>query len=282
MSQAPDSFPFATNMDAESVISDLSRNVLFYPCQISEPYNLDGTFSSLNIQIKECEEDDKLVSLSLDNVFEIEEKSIEHFLTNFYPKVTNNKEHSKERTMFYNHVKNIFCHLGKNVTLQTDYKEMTTNDPTDNVTCSALGMGASTTWHGYPDGRIRGDSYSITDLIYSDDEGDGDSAETCLTAVLNESQGDSACIEAKLHCSPQNFPQLVATNIVASFIEHTLHAELNPAVPTLLINTNHFYISIYDCKSDLLLISNKISFRDEELELIPAGICMIWLTIHHR
>ena len=122
----------------------------------------------------------------------------------------------------------------------------------------------------------------ITDLIYSDDEGDGDSAEMCLTAVLNESQGDSACIEAKLHCSPQNFPQLVATNIVASFIEHTLHAELNPAVPTLLINTNHFYISIYDCKSDLLLISNKISFRDEELELIPAGICMIWLTIHHR
>ena len=73
-------------------------------------------------------------------------------------------------------------------------------------------MGATVTWHGYPDGRVRGDSYSSTDIIYSNDEANGDS-DTCLTA-LNESQGDSACVEAKLHCSPQNFPQLVSTNIV--------------------------------------------------------------------
>ena len=156
-------------------------------------------------------------------------------------------------------------------------KEMVEDDPTENVSCTSLRMGATTTWHGYPDGRVRGDSYSSTDLIYSNDEVDDGDSETCLTA-LNESQGDSACIEAKLHCSPQNFPQLVSTNIVASFIEHTLHAQLNSAVPTLLINTNYFYVSIYDCQSDLLLISNKISFKDKDLELISSGIFMIRLT----
>ena len=155
---------------------------------------MDGTFSSVNVKIKECEDDGKLISISVENVLN-SKKSVEHFLKNIFPKVVNNKEeHVREKAMFYNCVKNIFCHLGKDVILQMDYKEMVEDNPTENVSCTSLRMGATTTWHGYPDGQVRGDSYSSTDLIYSNDEVDDvDSAETCLTA-LNELQGDSAFI----------------------------------------------------------------------------------------
>ena len=85
-------------------------------------------------------------------------------------------------------------------------------------------MGAATTWHGYPDGRVRSHT-SSTNLIYGEDENENENPDTCLTGILNESQGDAACVEAKLHCYPRNFPQLVATNIVSSFIEHSLHKE---------------------------------------------------------
>ena len=105
--------------------------------------------------------------------------------------------------------------------------------------------------------------------------------QTCLTGILNESQGDTACVEAKLHCSPRNFPQLVAMNIVSSFIENSLHKDLNSAVPTLLINNRYFYVSIYNCQTDLLLISNKIALKDEGT-IISEGILMLWITINHR
>ena len=160
--------------------------------------------------------------------------------------------------MFYGHVKNIFRFLGKNVNLHLDYKELIEDDPIENISCSALGMGAATTWHGCPDGRIRGHS-SSTNLIYGEDENENENPNTCLTGILNESQGDTACVEAKLHCSPRNFPQLVATNIVSSFIEHSLHIHS----PTLLINNQWFYVSIYDSRTDLLLLSNKIPFKSE-------------------
>ena len=154
---------------------------------------------------------------------------------------------------------------------------MVKDNPITNVSCLSLEMGAAATWQGYPDGRVRGHSLSSIDVIYGNDEGDPD---TCLTG-LNESQGDTVCVEAKLHCSPQNFTKLVSTNIVSSFIEHSLHKELNSAVPTLLINNQWFYVSIYDSHTDLLLLSNKIPFKSEG-ELVPEGIFMLWLTISHR
>ena len=185
--------------------------------------------------------------------------------------------------MFHSHVKSIFSCLGSNVVLQSEYKKICKDDPnTNNVSCSSLGMGAYHTWHGYPDGRVRGNSQqSSTAIVYSSKDEEDSSlsdTDTCLTGVLNESQGDAACIEAKLHCSPLNFPQLVSTNIVASFVEHNLHKTLNSAVPTILINSHCFYISIYDCCRDLLLISNKIVFKNED-ELVTSGILMLYLTI---
>ena len=54
-------------MDAKSLISTLSEKAHFFSC-------LDGTFSSVNVKIKECEDDGKLISISEENVFELEKK----------------------------------------------------------------------------------------------------------------------------------------------------------------------------------------------------------------
>ena len=58
---------------------------------------------------KECDDNGKLISISVENVFKLEKKNVEHFIKNIFPKVANNKEeHVKEKTMFYNHVKKTF------------------------------------------------------------------------------------------------------------------------------------------------------------------------------
>ena len=58
---------------------------------------------------KECDDNGKLISISVENVFKLEKKNVEHFIKNIFPKVANNKEeHVREKTMFYNHVKKHF------------------------------------------------------------------------------------------------------------------------------------------------------------------------------
>ena len=42
----------------------------------------------------------------------------------------------------------------------------------------------------------------------------------------DEDVEDSDCLTGIFNESPQNFPQLVSANIVASFIEHSLHKKL--------------------------------------------------------
>ena len=273
-------------MMVESLIESLVTKVTFYPCKLATPYNLRGTFFSVSLSIEECQDDDgQLMAIAVGNVFDMEKENVEYFLAKILPNVVHNKDIPiTEKALFHSHVKSIFSCLGSNVVLQSEYKKICKDDPNTNVSCSSLGMGALGTWHGYPDGRVRGNSQqSSTTIVYSSDDEDSSlsDTDTCLTGVLNESQGDSACIEAKLHCSPLNFPQLVSTNIVASFVEHNLHKTLNSAVPTILINSHCFYISIYDCCRDLLLISNKIVFKNED-ELVASGILLLYLTINHR
>ena len=56
------------------------------------------------------------MSISLANIFELEKKNIEHFITNVLLKVVNDEDdHTREKMTFYSHVKNIFCFLGENV-----------------------------------------------------------------------------------------------------------------------------------------------------------------------
>ena len=136
------------------------------------------------------------------------------------------------------------------------------------VSSMHLGMGNYHTWYGTPDARIRG-SVSEVDLLTS-----SESEEDQL--------GNSVCLEAK-KCSVfgNNYSQLISTAVVSSFVEHNNHDHLNSAVPTLLINQHVAYICVYDCVSDILLISDEIIFKAEG-KIVKEAAYLLWLTLNHR
>lgn len=77
--------------------------------------------------------------------------------------------------------------------------------------------------------------------------------------------------------------QLVTTCVTTSFIEHNLNSNLNPAVPTILFNKNSFRICIYDCKEDVLLISEPRLLTGSKYHRLSKSACLIlWIVAHHR
>ena len=74
------------------------------------------------------------------------------------------------------------------------------------------------TWRGSPDGQIRGIVMNMI-MMY-------------LYCQFNNPGTSTAC-EAKLKFAKGDYPQLVKTAVVASFIEANLHPNLNTMVPTI-------------------------------------------------
>ena len=86
-----------------------------------------------------------------------------------------------------------------------------------------LGVGTSSTWHGYPDVHFKiSSSYTIyldTPIVTFADSEEG-------------TPGNTTAIVAKLNVSANKLMQLVATCVVGSFTENDLHEKLHNAVPT--------------------------------------------------
>lgn len=77
--------------------------------------------------------------------------------------------------------------------------------------------------------------------------------------------------------------QVVGTCVVSSFTEHQLHKTDNPLMPTLLINSNYARVILYDCVTDVLLISNKINlFNCDGKTVAKSAILFLWIFINHR
>ena len=74
-----------------------------------------------------------------------------------------------------------------------------------------------------------------------------------------ESDGMTTTIEGKISSRVACLPQLVAMNVVSSFIEHNLHPDKLAIVPSILICKHHFKVSLYHCERDLLLLSDDVS-----------------------
>ena len=84
---------------------------------------------------------------------------------------------------------------------------------------------------------------------YEEYDSDGESDDTC------ETDGATSSVEAKLRFTDRNFSQLVATSVVSSFTESRLHLDQQPLVPTILVDLTQIRVCFYDCKLDVLLIS---------------------------
>ena len=164
-------------------------------------------------------------------------------------------------------ISNFFKNIASSIILERNYSEWVSEECSDGdgITSDHLGLGCNlTTWYGSPDVRLRGLSTDC-DVVFSGyDNGD-------------ESDGGSTILEVKRKSSSQ----AIGTAVISSFTEHSLHTSLNSLVPTILINCYTAEVYLYDCVSDVLLITERVDFR-KELHVTKSGILFLWLFINHR
>ena len=77
-----------------------------------------------------------------------------------------------------------------------------------------------------------------------------------------------------------NVHQLIATMIVASFTEMNLHPDQNPLVPVIMICIPQAKICFYDCKNDLLIISETLNWIKRG-KLRKLHMYVYYVMLHH-
>ena len=78
----------------------------------------------------------------------------------------------------------------------------------------------------------------------------------------------------------RNFDQLITTTIISSFVHHNRFGQSNPMTPSILIDNNDFIVCLYNSKTDVLLISDMISYANRG-RLSTSGLLALWLVLHH-
>ena len=170
------------------------------------------------------------------------------------------------------------------------------------MTIASLGMGASDTWRGAPDARLRGfhlpEDIDRSSVVGEVDEvavmdrssvvGEVDEvavmygrSKALHSADPDNSNGTSTICEAKLQIQKGHKPQLVKMCVVAAFIEHNVHPSLNSMIPSIIIDTCQAQVALYCAESDVLMISKKFSWRRGN-NFDINGIFMLWAMINHR
>ena len=179
------------------------------------------------------------------------------------------------------------------------------------VQTGVIGIGISSTWHGTPDGRIRGSREDETNIIFDDgvDTMDteplcpgGEPRKTTCAQEENPEEGfsppgsqesrsssdrDSSPLEFKKKLNTEaDFNkvvcQAVATSVVSSFTQKHRHPDFeNAAYPTLLMSSKKCAIVIYDCTNDVLLITNVMELASDG-SLNPEVLLLLWLVINYR
>ncbi len=179
-----------------------------------------------------------------------------------------------EKYVLYTLVDKIFQHIASSVTLErrvhSKYVKRHFRN-SEKIGCGDLGIGCNqTTWYGTVDGRLRGTSSSFIPLVsigedYEDEDEDSD--------------GSSLVMEMKAKIKQDS--QSIGSVVLSSFIEHNRHPSLNPLVPCILINCSTLKVFLYDCISDVLLISEGVSFREGDV-VKEECILFLWLFVNHR
>lgn len=209
-------------------------------------------------------------------------KAVEKLLTLLQSTVNITVSHENlESVVFPEIVKVIFSPISKSVVLEEKYKNV------EGVQTENLGMGAYETWHGCPDGRVRGFTYDEntevdTEVIsvYPSPAGDDDEEGEVNP---NTSDGTTTSIDGKRALGVEHVSQLVATNVISSFVENNNHPTLNPLIPSIMVGCNSFEVSLYDCKRDILLISNWINMLCDSNDGVKrSALLLIWIFINHR
>ena len=225
------------------------------------------------------------------------------------------KKIKNEKAVVYNLSRHVLIPLFGGVELEKGYGPFLSKvGKLASCTVNSLGIGSVNTWHGKSELRIQGcDAISTPyplndeDEVYEDevgeDEDEGDEDEVGEDEVYededegdeDEDEGDEdehevdearlphvISLDGKLKINERrHLAQLAATCVVNSFLERNLHPDVNPMVPTILFNRKAFLICLFDCKNDVLLISDPklLSTRGG---ISRTGVLLLWLVVNHR
>ena len=126
------------------------------------------------------------------------------------------------------------------VTLECRYRAPLSLHPPALVECGDIGIGSVKTWHGTPDGCVRGGIPLVwgeadSSVEAEDDESDRDSVDT---------DGRTTTLEAKVVPRMSDLAQVVGACMTASFTELNLYPRKLPMVPTVLIGETSFRVSV--------------------------------------
>ncbi|XP_065841239.1 uncharacterized protein [Oscarella lobularis] len=157
-----------------------------------------------------------------------------------------------------------------------------------------LGIGNYNTWHGFLDAVAKpGGSLSevILSLSLSDRNEEESSAEPssdneessagkATRQLSHSSDGDGCPLEFKLKVSEKGLSQAAAEAIVYSFVHHNRHPSQSSLVPNLLLDDKSFYIVMYDCVADVLLISDEVMIVSDQTHM--NHILLLWMILHHK
>ena len=144
------------------------------------------------------------------------------------------------------------------------------------ITCEDIGIGTIHTWHGSPDGRVRGGAAFVCKEDEDEDE-DADEDKESDDDDSVHSDGRTTAVEAKISIKPSQLPQVVGTCVTTSFTEWNLHLEKSAMVPTVLIGQHSFRACLYDCEKDILIISSRKSLSTKG-HLSQSANCGPYLT----
>lgn len=92
-------------------------------------------------------------------------------------------------------------------------------------------------------------------------------AGTSESASAISSHSSWTYLEGEPTIFSSHFKQLIATAITSSFTQRNYFTSVgddghNTLTPTVLINKEKFFICLYDCNKDILMISDKLSMKE--------------------
>ena len=79
---------------------------------------------------------------------------------------------------------------------------------------------------------------------------------------------------------PAFLDQLVATTVVSAFVSNSVSQR--SCVPGVMINGRDYIVCIYDCKKDLILLSDPIQYSLVNGDLYRSGILALWIVVHYQ
>ncbi len=171
------------------------------------------------------------------------------------------------------------CGPGEVVLEKDTYKQLLSKKPINGVHVGTIGLGSTKTWHGTPDVRVRGTNIVVSGMEMEEDETEDE--EERKVEEDSDSDGMTVLLEVKSSMRAAHMPQAISICITSSFIENNLHEDMDPTVPTILIDGSKFRVILYNCVEDVLLISETKDLRTGD-RLSSTGVAFLWIVINHR